>query len=312
MTVTPTDPAALPKVSPQHCLKTRFNGSSCSLCLDACPHDLPNVEGVISIDAGACSGCQLCAAACPGGAIEPQLSLEKLSAALSRPIPVVLACHQAQEESHLTTPCFGFLAEEYLLAMYAGAAPRISLNLLHCAACSNHGIVEELRGRIAALEARTGLPVRAKVRLIERAADLHFQPETVDRRGFFRSLTRTLVREAATVLTAPVAPSNKPSPYAQKHLPLRRTLLYLGLDRLSAPERQRLTASFAWRIARSDDCDGCRACTKICPTGALIEQSADDAPPFEFDASICTGCGLCVEFCLNGALSLTPPLPALS
>jgi formate hydrogenlyase subunit 6/NADH:ubiquinone oxidoreductase subunit I len=301
-------PEMSPKVTPQHCLRTRFNGSSCALCRDACPSHAPALDGVIAIDAARCSGCLLCAAACPTGAIEPELSADAWAAALNRQLPVVLCCHQAAEECHLRTPCLGFLTEEYLLALYSAVAPGVDLNLSHCAECVNSHIVDRLTGRLAALEAKTGLPVSQKVRLVRRAADLQFEPETVGRRGFFTSLTRTLLREASQVMAPAATAGEKPKGYAQKHLPLRRALLNRGLELVSAEERQRLEPLFRCSIVRDDEaCDGCRACTKACPTGALLENvdCSDEAPPFSFEASSCTGCGLCVEFCLNQALSLT-------
>lgn len=301
-------PEMLPKVTPQHCLRTRFNGSSCALCRDACPSHAPALDGVIAIDAASCSGCLLCAAACPTGAIEPELTADSWAAALNRQVAVVLCCHQAAEECHLRTPCLGFLTEEYLLALHSAVAPGVDLNLSHCAECVNSHIVDRLAGRLAALEAKTGLPVSQKVRLVRSAADLQFEPETVGRRGFFTSLTRTLLREASQVMAPAASAGEKPMGYAQKHLPLRRAVLNRGLERVSAEERQRLAPLFRCTIVRDDDaCDGCLACTKVCPTGALIgnEESGDEAPPFTFEASSCTGCGLCVEFCLNKALSLT-------
>lgn len=300
-------PELRPKVNPQHCVRTRFNGSSCSLCRDACPQGIPELDGPVSIDFCACSGCLLCSAACPNGAIEPQLTAEEIATVLNLSLPIMLACHIAAEECHLRTPCLGFVTDEYLLAFQSAISPAVGLNLIHCGSCVNRQSVARVRERIDALEGKTGLPIAQKVSVVERAGDMSFQPETLGRRDFFTSLTRRLLREASQVLAPPVNSREKRISYAEKRLPLRRILLHAALKRVSAGERQRIAELFNGNVVRSDACEGCRACTKMCPTGALIENTDrdNDAPPFTLEPANCTGCGLCVAFCLNKALSLS-------
>ena len=301
------DSAILPKVVSQHCLRTRFNGSSCTRCRDACPRQLPVLDDVISINASVCSGCHLCAAACPSGAIEPQLTVEALTTALNRSLPVILSCHKTQDESHLQIPCFGFLSEEYLIALHTSVPSEINFNIIHCSECCNHSIVSSLRERLCSLEAKTGLPINTKIRLVDQTTDLHFQHEAIGRRSFFSSFARSLLREAATILAPPSTKSEKPVSYAQKHIPLRLTMLNRGLEKITGEEQQLINKLFRWELQRSDTCDGCYACTKICPTGALKENQYNKTVIFEFDTTSCTGCGLCVEFCLNKSLMLPHP-----
>ena len=47
-------------------------------------------------------------------------------------------------------------------------------------------------------------------------------------------------------------------------------------------------------------CTGCRACTKVCPTGAHYPEGAIH----KFDRSRCIGCGKCAQVCPAGALQL--------
>jgi ferredoxin len=304
MTGLTCSPEELPKLTPQHCLRTRFNGSSCTLCRDACPQGLPDLDGVIAIDAAACGGCQLCAGACPSGAIEPQVSEAALTAALKRTEATVIACHRATEQCHLQVPCVGFLSEEYLLALYTAAAPKITVNVIGCGHCDNYPAVRRLLERIHALQIKTGVEISGKVSLADNLAALHFKPAAVDRRGFFAGMTRSLLREATAALTPPATPGNTPASYADKHLPLRRKLLDYALNRILAEEQQRIAALFRWEVERSAECDGCLACTKACPTGAVSENFEEGPFSLQFDPAICAGCGLCVEFCLNGAVSL--------
>jgi ferredoxin len=52
-------------------------------------------------------------------------------------------------------------------------------------------------------------------------------------------------------------------------------------------------------------CDGCDACVRMCPTGALTqEEVGEEALRYRMDASRCTGCGICVDVCLPKAVSV--------
>jgi ferredoxin len=56
-------------------------------------------------------------------------------------------------------------------------------------------------------------------------------------------------------------------------------------------------------------CDGCCACARLCPTGAIGargEQGRETA--LLMDLSRCVGCGLCVDVCMPGALSMAAAL----
>ena len=51
-------------------------------------------------------------------------------------------------------------------------------------------------------------------------------------------------------------------------------------------------------------CEGCDACARLCPTGALTICKEDGRLAYRIDASACSGCGLCLDVCEAGAVRL--------
>lgn len=294
----------LPKVTQSSCLRMRFSAGSCRRCLDVCPHGAVRLTDALSIDSSLCSGCQLCSSVCPSGALNPDIPLPTTLKVLQRQTAIVIACQKASQVSHLKTPCLTFVSEDFLLALFLAETPGTSLNLTGCSACANKAGVNKLKEVLAAAEARSSLPISSKIKLVESPDQLPLHEETCGRREFFRSLTRSIVSEAATLLSPKTVAEPENKVYAEKQLPFARALLKTVLEKQPGEERKRLIALLSGRLLRGESCDGCRACTKVCPTGALLENYDETQPPFEFDAASCTACGLCVEFCMNEALQL--------
>ena len=46
-------------------------------------------------------------------------------------------------------------------------------------------------------------------------------------------------------------------------------------------------------------CDGCDACRKLCPSGAIIGAKGE---PYIIDQELCIGCGICAEICPHNAV----------
>jgi ferredoxin len=295
----------LPKICSQSCLRMRFSSSSCRLCLDVCPHGAIALEETLSINSSLCSGCQLCTAVCPGGALSPDLALPAILNILKRQTPLVICCHKATRDSDLKTPCLAFISEDFLLAIFLSETPVISLDLAGCPSCANSAAIGSLKERLADLEARSGLPLSSKIRLAGSPEQLVVHQEACDRRSFFRTLSRSIICEAATLLSAKAAETPHQAVYAEKKVPLARQLLKTVLENKPEQEQQSIITLMCGSLLRGESCDGCRACTKVCPTGALLENYDESLPPFEFIPINCTSCGLCVEFCINEALRLT-------
>jgi ferredoxin len=124
-------------------------------CIEACPADALTFQPTLAVDAGRCTRCMLCAAACPTEA----LGTAGVSAA-------TVGC----EDAHAWVPCLGILADEDLVAL----ADRGPVRLLTgpCSSCRNGFVVAILERKLA----RLGLA--GKVVLSRRGAEW-------SRRAFF-------------------------------------------------------------------------------------------------------------------------------
>lgn len=289
------------RINSSRCLRMRFSGSSCSRCTDICPRGAIDLEDSLSIDRHSCSGCLLCSTVCPSGALEQRADFSVSLAKLSTLPEPVLGCLGTQERSHANMACLGGLSEEHLIALYAGTR-QIQLDITTCSGCSNLGAVNLLRERLADLEGKTGMALVGKIRLVEKTTESAFRREAIGRRGFFKALTGSLLKETSALLQPTKAPIQNKVSYTEKQLSQRSWILEKALAGLSSEEQQGITQLFKCEIERSDDCDGCAACSKVCPTGAMAETTNADVGTVAHDPLHCTGCGLCIEFCLNEAL----------
>lgn len=290
------------RIEASRCLRMRFSASSCRRCADICPHGAVNLNGGFSIDADRCRGCLLCTTVCPSGALEHNCDFSARTAPLARVPEPVLGCFRTKERSHAALPCLGGLSEEHLLTLCHTLAGKLILNLAPCSDCPNGIMIPQLRHRLMILTEAGLLAGGCRIVIAEATADIHFSDEAINRRGFFKSLRGSLFQSAALILSGSAEQNERRSDYAGKRVPERRELLNLLVGRLS-PELEKLVRNrYDRRITISGDCTSCQGCVAICPTGALLTDSHDEPPRFDFRR--CTGCDLCLEFCVDGALKL--------
>ncbi|MBC8018599.1 MAG: 4Fe-4S binding protein [Verrucomicrobia bacterium] len=289
-------------VDASRCLRMRFSESSCRPCADICPHGAVTLDGGLAIETELCRGCLLCTAVCPVGALEHGSDFSACLAQLSRVPEPILGCIRTKEYSNSTMTCLGGLSDEHLLALCHSLPGELALNLTACSECPNSAMIPHLHQRLAALSEAEVLEGGCRIVIAESEADIHFSDESVDRRGFFKSLRSSLFQSATVILSGSKEQTDRRSEYAVKRVPVRRELLNKIVGRLS-PELGRLVLGlYNRRIVFTDNCTTCQGCVAICPTGALQTESQDEQP--RFDPQRCTDCGLCVDFCIDGAVRL--------
>jgi Pyruvate/2-oxoacid:ferredoxin oxidoreductase delta subunit len=281
----------------------RFSESRCRHCSDICPHAAVSLEGGLAIDPGLCRGCLLCTAVCPSGALEQNGEFSACLARLSRVPEPVLGCFRNTEHSNATLACLGGLSEEHLLSLYHTLAGSLTLNLSLCSDCPNQPMIDHLRLRMDTLSEAGLAHGTCRIDITESAQDLQYRDESVDRRGFFRSIRTSLFSSAAAILSSENRQTERLTGYSAKRVPARRTLLNTTGNDLSREVDLRIREHFDARVAWDENCSSCQGCVAICPTGALQTGSGEEPPLF--DQPLCTGCGLCREFCLEGAVRIT-------
>lgn len=290
-------------VDASRCLKMRYSESCCRRCVDICPHTAVSLDGFLVIDPNHCRGCLLCTAVCPAGALEQSSDFSNILVQLSRVPEPVIGCIRTKESSNAAMSCLGGLSAEHLLALCHTLSGKLTINMTVCGDCPNCAMVPQLHKRIEVLSEEGLLEGSCRIVPAESVQNINFHDESIGRRSFFSSFRKSLFQSAAVILSANDELIERRSEYAEKRVPVRRTLL--NMIRIScSPELEvRMQKRFDTCITFDESCTKCHGCVSVCPTGSLQTEQVDTPPVF--DQSLCSGCGLCSEFCLDSAVMIS-------
>jgi len=290
------------QIDVSRCLRMRFSESTCSRCVDICPHGAVNLDETLSIDQQKCSGCLLCTSVCPSGSLEQKLDFTACLAHLSRMPEAVLGCVRTKEAANATLACLGGLSEEHLLALCHSLSGELTLNLALCDVCPNNLMIVTLQKRLARLTNAGLLRDGCRIVVAESVNNVRYRAESLGRRDFLLSLRCVLMQGAVEVLSESSSLTERQPAYSGKRVPVRRELLNRICERIATALADKARYYFNCQIAIFENCTACQACVAICPTGALQHVSPDCSP--EVVLKNCSGCGLCVEFCLDQAIRI--------
>lgn len=245
-------------------------------------------RGVI-IDEAACDGCGACVATCSPGALSDGLDERLLAAgAPSHGAEIVVQCHQATPAAGPSTrvPCLLRVSPELLLFLSGGARRPVRLSRGDCEQrCERQPVsCDRAVAEAKALAAAVGLDLQITASDVSTAG--------VSRRGFFGGLLRGASQVAFDALPATSCQPPVGEP------PARRTMLLAALSGASLAS----TSPPPSVLGRVDSlperaCDGCEACGRACPTGAIRVQRDGGARIVEHVAAHCDGCGACEAVC---------------
>ncbi|MBI3014620.1 MAG: 4Fe-4S binding protein [Candidatus Tectomicrobia bacterium] len=319
------------KVHALQCSKLRHRRSTCALCADHCPVKAITWEESLQVDPEKCTGCGICAAVCPTGALEARnptnlelctriQELAKTETSIVFACPTYLRGAEGADDRRLRVNCLGRLDESILAGALSVGIQSVRLLAGACASCPHAiglAVAEQVTHRTNALLGAFGISARIRVSLEPPCApEPPAQPSApsagLSRRSFFRLLTRETARKAAvgveSILGIPNARTQKPEkgelPAA---LPAKRRLLLAALRRIGksvaaeSPADGGLWARFGFKEA----CNGCQMCAFFCPTGALSKVQEGGKVGVTFRTSHCTACRLCQEICDCGAVTLS-------
>lgn len=320
-------PAAV-LVTREQCTVARHRQSPCRRCLEVCPAGCLSLDRGPVLDAEGCEGCGLCTAACPTGALRLRerslrgMALGKGDQA-NRNRTLTITCRYSEAAGTgdagaaadagtdtVSLPCLGWLTADHLVWLglsrrgpivlvggechscrYArgreivGAAIRRSRGVLHAA------------GRAGA-KFRKGPTLHGPVQPdgSERPAG-HGAARMVTRKELF-SLIRVEAVQAVAAASEDLIPLRTFDPARPAYLVPQRRAAWLALARnLDWPARPVPAADlpFAPRTI-APGCNGCGACARFCPSGALRLEGGDTT----HNPEICLDCGLCRSLCPKG------------
>ena len=294
--------------TPALCAHGAKGKTGCTRCLDVCSTAAIRSGGdVVAVDPYLCQGCATCTLACPTGALSFRhpargdlvahiaFVLEEARAnGVAAPVLVVHAPAlaetvrgsslpaEARTIEVTSLPAFG--EELWLTALAQGAA----------------GVV---------LVTDATLPRAARTLLDERLAVVRSLIDAVGARGgLVAAVALDAVHEAVAVAAAAANSATRvtmANPRARK-----RTLLFAGLDtlaqgRISAPVPLPAGTPFGNVDVDRNACTLCHACVNLCPTSALVAETAP-VPKLLFIEVNCVQCGLCEVGCPEHAITLRP------
>ncbi len=325
-------------VQRSRCVQVRNWHAACDRCEAVCPADAISLaDGAPAVDAGSCLGCGACVTMCPTDAFSlsghqsDRVLAEAMRRASSNGGRAVFACGKAVEEALGSIdvarvgqlPCLAFVDESFIVGLASRGVRRIDLVRGDCDGCparAGRRIAEESAARALALFEELGVEVEAGVFDALPELDLHVEPAGSQRDESLLPIVEAPSREAQPVLAGDVSnpKSDGRALHARKGgvLPrlrsFRRDALLDGLWALAVehglPQSGPASESGGcWPVLRIDGrrCSGCRACVKMCPTGAL-EPVCDEEGRIigaEFFSGDCVRCGLCESVCQRKAVS---------
>lgn len=277
----------------------------CRICETSCPVEaLTSDRSIMKVDAEKCTACGICLTACPLEAIDlaghslPQVAAT-VAALLETDVPgiatraIVYVCEsqggapselsKIEAGSDLTffpvsVPCTGMLAAPWLLGPLAAGARAV-----WAADCGDH-CGHRQTGR---LNSAVGYcrEVLASLSLEESAV------ATMEQVSAF-SDSETIPSTLVGLKQQPVGPFLKPGGAGSAIGTLARAsgaAAGISIAHQDSP--------VAIVRVNDDTCTGCGNCARVCPTEALVVNSAGARMTLDFNPAMCVGCDLCLEFC---------------
>ncbi len=273
---------AIPQIDAELCVLSRFDVSTCSACVEACPSKaLTTGEDGLELDAAACSGCGGCGAACPSGAVT--LDGAECPEPLSRPgAEGWLACSRHAQGKGGDALCLQALGLAALARLWLQGLRRITCLTGDCAACPD-GAGLSVHRHVAALNALLASRKLPGL-LLERAGE---PPRRTTRIGP-GAATDAGRRRLFGLSALPMGAASAPPLARLQSLSWGPDTLYVNVP-LIDPGR----------------CTGCDACISLCPTASLSRvKSGDGEMQYVVDPATCNDCGLCCDLCGENAIRL--------
>ncbi len=285
----------LPDILAERCVHGKMESASCRSCVESCPQGAWLLDdAALSLNTQACDGCGLCMPACPESAIRVRHEIvighwQDSSIALC-------ACEVAQSpETEGVIPCVHAIGLAEVLRLYRKGVIQWYQLTADCDSCPR-GQSVHLTDRLDALNRSLQASDLVGIGLSPVSATqwqkLHAKlggksaGPPLSRRGFLTGFVSSSVRQGMELIglfnDAP-GPATPPG----QLLPHSITTVWPCLP-----------------VIDSSLCNGCDACARLCPHGAIRLEKADGQISYQIKPQDCSGCRICVDVCDQRAVSL--------
>ncbi|MFV0297541.1 MAG: 4Fe-4S dicluster domain-containing protein [Hyphomicrobiaceae bacterium] len=286
-------------INGERCVHAKVSFATCRACVDACPVNALQLDDeALELDVELCSGCGRCQPACPWEALG--LISDAGKAVLRATVDAdthdaYLACGSVADKpaaqrggAGVPAPCIDTFGERDILELLGRGVRRLVVARDRCPHCQGQGTrpFDLAVQRIGAMQASRGQP---PLRLLTIEGD-HWVKRRADVERRSAELNQGLRRLFG--LGRPAAGTR----VGEEDHPRRDQYEHKGG---SDGPLQRFVPEM-----NPASCNGCDACTRVCPTGALVLERMDGSLAYRIDARQCNGCGLCCDICEVGAISV--------
>jgi ferredoxin len=288
----------LPDIIGERCVHALMEQASCQACVDVCPSDAWILtDDCLGIDPAACDGCGLCAAVCPQAAVihhhEPLLrDVDGIRSAF-------FACeHTGLIADEGVIPCVHAVGLRDLLRLYHQGCRQLVVSSADCANCprgNTISLIQTAADLNGVLEQRALPPLQLmRLSAIDWEMQRHRATATaatgsrLNRRFFLRRAAATALDEGLRTAGLAQAERDQVTPPGE----------------LLADESAGAVLPIVPQLD-SARCNGCDACVRLCPHGALqLEKDSAAGSRYRITASRCSGCGLCADVCDQDAVRI--------
>ncbi len=301
-----------PKVLENRCLPGKFKLFTCDKCQRKCPQGAVVARrGRVFISPSECSGCNICAAVCPGEAFRPgNLDYYHRFQNIVEFTHPVIGCYENTDGVNVAFTCLFSLPRDFLYSLFlklAGQQGTLTFDFSRCVGCENFRFYPSfLLSLSKAHKFCRDLGLDIPTSAVYHSDALSPAPRYYTRREvlqFFRKDTINVVQGMA----GDIVPGDK-SDLSQ----CRRMLLAQLNNYGDWQVRAKTPLPFAvMRI--NEGCNLCGLCVKCCIANALVLDTSieNGAAPHVTQKHIrhrpwrCVDCGLCRCVCPRGVLKKT-------